>query len=203
MEQEYANVAGTIAEDDCVFAEYKQDPKLQEAKAKRRIYSIGHSSHTIDEFLSILLQHKITSLVDVRGSPRSIRNFQFNAEALEKACKKVGVSYRHCPELGNRKTPIEKLINTEEGIAAVKQLAAEYRNSDENATAIMCSEHASRSCHRKIVSQRLYDDFDVNVTHIRFDGAVFKHEKGTTSQLTDEAYLTTVIEPVNTWHEKC
>ena len=87
-------------------------------------------------------------------------------------------------------------------MAAVKQLATEYYQSDELATASMCSEHDSRSCHRKLVSQRLYDDFNVNVTHIRFDGTVFKHEKETKPQLTDEAFLTTITEPMNTWHEK-
>ena len=93
--------------------------------------------------MNLLQQHKITSLVDVRGSPKSIRNFQFDAETLKQACKEKGISYRHCAELGNKKTPIEKLINTAEGIAALKQLSDDYQQSDELATAIMCSEHDS------------------------------------------------------------
>ena len=82
--------------------------------------------------MRLLIRHKITSLVDVRGSAKSIRNFQFNAENLERECIKVGILYRHCPELGNKKTLIEKLINTDEGVAAVKRLADDYENSDEN-----------------------------------------------------------------------
>ena len=147
VEHEHANVAGIVNEDGHTNSECKESPKFKERNAKSRIYSIGHSTHTIDDFLNLLQQHKITSLVDVRGSPRSIRNFQFNAEAFKKACGKRGISYRHCAELGNRKTPIEKLINTEDGIAAVKQLSIEYQQSDELATAIMCSEHDSRNCH--------------------------------------------------------
>ena len=141
--------------------------------------------------MNLLQQHKITSLVDIRGSPKSIRNFQFDAETLKQACKEKGISYRHCAELGNKKTPIEKLINTAEGIAALDQLSDEYQQSDELATAIMSSEHDSRNCHRRLVSQRLYDDFDVNVTHIRFDRTGFKHVEEIKPPLFDEAFQTT------------
>ena len=92
-------------------------------------------------------------MVNIRGSAKSIRNFQFNEEALKGACESKGIAYRHCPQLGNKKTPIHKLLETGEGSSAVKRLADEYQLSDDEATAIMCSEHDSRNCHRLVVSQ--------------------------------------------------
>lgn len=151
-----------------------------------RIYSIGHSNHPINRFLEILLENKVTNPVDIRGSAKSIRNFQFNEEALKSACKLEGITYRHCPQRGNKKTPIHKLLETKEGSLALKQLADEYQSSDDQATAIMCSEHDNRNCHRRIVSQRLYDDHNVNVTHIKYDGTSYKHVEEKTLPLFNE-----------------
>ena len=90
---------------------------------------------------------------------------------------KVGIEYRHCGELGNKSVPITKLIETERGQVALRRLALRYEKPGDEVTAIMCSEKDSRSCHRYLVSQRLYDDFGVNASHIDYHGEVTKHVK--------------------------
>ena len=87
----------------------------------------------------------------------------------------MGIEYRHCGELGNKSVSITKLIETEQGQAALERLASRYERSGTEATAIMCSEKESRSCHRYLVSQRLYEDFGINASHIDYHGAVTKH----------------------------
>ena len=65
----------------------------------------------------------VTTLVDVRGSPTSWRIKQFNREELVASCRKAGIAYQHCGELGSRTVPITKLIQTKEGQQAVADLA--------------------------------------------------------------------------------
>ena len=144
---------------------------------EKRIFSIGHSNHSIKEFLEILQNHGVKSIGDVRDSPTCWRHKQFNREELAESCRKSGITYRHFVELGNKSTPIRKLIETEEGQAALDQLAEAYENSEKGATAIMASEKESRKCHRYLVSQRLLEDFGVNVTHIRYDGSTYMLEE--------------------------
>ena len=125
--------------------------------------------------MEILIAHRITRLVDVRGSPYSWRKKWFNREAFEELCRKANIEYLHCGELGNKSIPIEVLIETANGIKALEALANDYHESGDEATVIMCAEHDSEKCHRKFVSQRLYDDYQINVTHIRRDATTFPH----------------------------
>ena len=73
---------------------------------KKRIYTIGHSDHEISKFLQILTKNRITTLVDVRSNPSSKRNTQYNMLALAADCRKQGITYRHCPQLGNKNVSI-------------------------------------------------------------------------------------------------
>ena len=58
-----------------------------------KLYTIGHSNHEIDHFLQLLKMHAITAVADVRSSPYSKFNPQFNREVLQKALKENGISY--------------------------------------------------------------------------------------------------------------
>ena len=64
------------------------------------IFTIGHSTRTIAEFVTLLRQVSVDMLVDVRSIPRSRTNPQFNADALPKTLLEAGISYRHLPALG-------------------------------------------------------------------------------------------------------
>ena len=77
-----------------------------------RIWTIGHSTRNIDEFISLLEKNGIKLLVDVRSLPGSKRYPQFNKEALAKSLREHGIRYEHFPELGGRRKPNADSRNT-------------------------------------------------------------------------------------------
>ena len=68
-----------------------------------RIWTIGHSTRTIDEFISLLEENEIKLLVDVRTWPGSMRYPQFNNDALAESLSAHGIRYEHFPELGGKR----------------------------------------------------------------------------------------------------
>ena len=68
-----------------------------------RIWTIGHSTRAIDEFISLLAENEIKLLVDVRAWPASKRYPQFNKEALAESLSAHGMRYEHLPELGGKR----------------------------------------------------------------------------------------------------
>ena len=134
-----------------------------------QIWTVGHSTRTIDEFVAALESHGIKLLVDVRSLPGSKRYPQFNKEALSASLHKVGIRYEHFLELGGRRKAAPNSRNiawrnasfrgyadymeTEEfqkGIERLVDLAKEV-----GSTAIMCAEAVWWRCHRALVSDYL------------------------------------------------
>lgn len=76
------------------------------------LWTIGHSTRPIDEFLSCLNAHGIQRLIDVRTVPRSRYNPQFNTEALAKSLAAVAVNYQHSADLGGLRKPKKDSLNT-------------------------------------------------------------------------------------------
>ena len=134
-----------------------------------RIWTIGHSTRTIDEFISLLQANQIRSLADVRTLPGSRRYPQFNKETLADSLSKVGIRYEHFPELGGRRKPRDDSRNlawrnasfrgyadymeTEEFQKGVKRLL-DFA-ADTGPTAIMCAEAVWWRCHRSLISDYL------------------------------------------------
>jgi uncharacterized protein (DUF488 family) len=69
------------------------------------ILTIGHSTHSMEAFVELLLAHGVKRLVDVRSFPRSRRNPHFNHDVLPGSLKEVGIEYRHVPGLGGFRRP--------------------------------------------------------------------------------------------------
>ena len=65
-----------------------------------RLYTIGHSTRTLDEIVDLLRAHQVSILVDIRTIPRSRHNPQFNLEALRSALPRRHIRYAHLPSLG-------------------------------------------------------------------------------------------------------
>jgi uncharacterized protein (DUF488 family) len=89
------------------------------------IFTIGHSTRTIEEFVALLRQVVVDLLVDVRSIPRSRTNPQFNADALPEALVDAGISYRHLAALGglrHRKKGAMPSPNTFWRVAAFRKL---------------------------------------------------------------------------------
>ena len=69
------------------------------------IYTIGHSTRSLDEFVGLLRAHGISGIADIRTVPKSRRHPHFSAEALGVSLPLIGVSYRHFPGLGGLRKP--------------------------------------------------------------------------------------------------
>src|SRR5690242_11357712 len=76
------------------------------------IYTIGHSTLPLDEFLVLLRVHGVDHVVDVRRYPGSRRYPQFGREALAAALANAGVGYEHAPDLGGRRVARADSVNT-------------------------------------------------------------------------------------------
>ena len=77
-----------------------------------KIWTIGHSTRSIENFVSLLKKNEIKLLADVRSLPGSKRYPQFNKDGLEKSLSAHGIRYEHFPELGGRRKPNTASRNT-------------------------------------------------------------------------------------------
>lgn len=143
------------------------------------VYTIGHSNHDSETFLSLLRQHGIENVVDVRSSPYSRYVPQANRESLLRTLESAGIGYRWLGEgLGGKPEgttgDYDQLSASpafRQGIRSLLNLAAERR------TAIMCSEGDHRQCHRhKLITPVLLDQW-VRVLHIQPDGSLIDEDK--------------------------
>ena len=136
----------------------------------RTLYTIGHSTRTIEQFVALLREHGVELLVDVRRFPGSRRHPQFGSAALAASLAEAGIAYAHAEALGGRRdseagtaSPNTAWRNaafrayadymaTPPFRAALDRLIAE---SGERVTAIMCAEAVPWRCHRRLVTDAL------------------------------------------------
>ncbi len=144
-----------------------------------QIWTIGHSTRTIDIFISLLEENGIKLVADVRSLPGSKRYPQFNREVLAKSLKEHGIRYEHFPELGGRRKAKKDSHNTAWRNASFRGYAdhmetEEFRRGIERLldfankagpTAIMCAEAVWWRCHRALISDYLKTR-GVEVVHI-------------------------------------
>lgn len=157
------------------------------------IYTIGHSTHSSEEFTDLLKAYKIETLIDVRSYPGSSHMPQFNKENMEKWIPKQGIRYLHMPELGGRRKKNreidESLINGWRNPSfrnyAAYSLTEEYEIGTSKLIAIegqervcyMCSESVPWRCHRLIISNTLTLK-GLTVHHIMTEKKTILHEIG-------------------------
>lgn len=134
----------------------------------KTIWTIGHSTRSLEEFISLLKPFNIELVADVRSYPGSRKFPQFNKEALEISLPQNGIEYTLIKKLGGRRKPNPDSKNTawrhvafrsyadymetddfKEGIAELEVIAKKKR------TAYMCSEAVWWRCHRSMVSDYL------------------------------------------------
>ena len=142
------------------------------------IWTVGHSTRSLEEFISLLTSHEITALVDVRSFPGSRRYPHFSKLALSQSLPSHGILYEHNPELGGRRRPSASSKNTawknasfrayadhmeteefRKGIEALLELAGSKR------VAIMCAEALWWRCHRSLIADFLKAN-GIEVIHI-------------------------------------
>jgi uncharacterized protein (DUF488 family) len=132
------------------------------------IFTIGHSTRPIEEFLAMLHAHGVRRLVDVRTVPRSGHNPQFNREDLSRALRANRLHYRHMPGLGGLRHPRRDSLNTAwrnssfRGYADYMQTPEFAENLDElielgkqELSGVMCAEAVPGRCHRSLIADAL------------------------------------------------
>jgi len=160
------------------------------------IYTIGHSTRSLDELILALRAHDIKTLVDIRSFPMSRRLPHFNRESLQDALPKKGIEYVWMKALGGMRkktrddSPNLALRNASFRNYADHMLTPEFhdgiaellRLADQSRTAYMCAERIYFRCHRMLVSDWLVAHGH-EVLHINAEGPVRPHK------LMPEAHL--------------
>jgi uncharacterized protein (DUF488 family) len=161
------------------------------------VWTVGHSTHSWEEFKEILLAHQIEVLVDVRSFPGSRRHPQFNKTELFRQLDSLGLNYLHLPALGGRRRPLPNSKNTawqnssfrayadhmeteefKKGIEILLELAEPKR------TVIMCAEALWWRCHRSLIADFLKANF-VEVIHILNAQKTEKHPYTSAARIVD------------------
>lgn len=136
--------------------------------APRAVFTIGHSTRSIEDFVTLLETHGVEQLVDIRTIPRSRTNPQFNRDELPKSLERDRIGYLHMPSLGGLRHPRKDSPNTgwrnasfrgyadymqtpgfDEALAKLMELAQKKQ------IAIMCAEAVPWRCHRSLVADAL------------------------------------------------
>ena len=132
------------------------------------VLTVGHSTRSLEELISLLHHHDVELLVDVRSVPASRRMPHFARASLERSLPRHGIGYMHMPALGGLRKPKPDSINTgwrnvsfrgyadymqdgdfAQALVELERLAATRR------VAIMCAEAVPWKCHRSLISDAL------------------------------------------------
>ena len=147
------------------------------------IFTIGHSTHTIEKFVGLLRQHGVTAVADVRSVPYSRMQPQFNRENLKGALKGSGIAYvflgkelgarshdRACYE--NGRVQYRRLAETEAFRSGLERIRA---GGESHRMALMCAEREPLECHRTLLVARELMATGTPVVHIHADGQIEAH----------------------------
>jgi uncharacterized protein (DUF488 family) len=151
----------------------------EKPSAPATVWTIGHSTRSIEEFIAALQANGIALLADVRLLPGSRRYPHFDQEALSRSLLAAGIHYEHFPELGGRRKTRPDSVNTAwrnasfRGYAdhmetplfasGIERLLALSRAT--GSAAVMCAEAVWWRCHRALVSDYLKAS-GIEVIHI-------------------------------------
>jgi uncharacterized protein (DUF488 family) len=151
------------------------------------LFTLGHSTRAIDEFLALLKEHGIARLVDVRTVPRSHHNPQFNIDLLPQSLERAGIAYTHLAALGGLRHARKNSPNTAWKNASFRgyadyMLTPEFDRAlddlialaERERIAMMCAEAVPWRCHRSLIADALTAR-GISVTHILGPGRTQPH----------------------------
>jgi uncharacterized protein (DUF488 family) len=151
-----------------------------------QLFTIGHSSHSLDRFLGLLDAHGIEAVADTRSYPKSKFAPQYDAEALRQSLSDKRVEYIFMgKELGGRPEGARyydadghvlysKVAESDvfrKGLERLREKMQQFR------TAILCSEEDPSVCHRRLLITRVLSEYGTAVVHIRADGTAQLEEE--------------------------
>ncbi|HUS36313.1 MAG TPA: DUF488 domain-containing protein [Verrucomicrobiae bacterium] len=157
------------------------------------LFTIGHSTHSAEDFLKLLRAHRIDAIGDVRSSPFSAWTPQFNRTALEATLRAENIHYVFLgDELGARREErevyvegiaryerIAKLPSFQRGLERVRKGARKFR------LALMCAEKDCLECHRTILVCR-HLRRDLNIAHIQENSTLESHRNAEARLMKEE-----------------
>lgn len=149
------------------------------------VFTVGHSNLEIGKFVALLKQHGIQAIADVRSSPYSQYNPQFNRELLQKSLQEHGIAYVFLgQELGARRSERECYLEGRADYGLISQTPAFKRGIDrvtqgaaKMRIALMCAEKDPIDCHRCILVTPHLRHQGLQVLHILSDGSLENHEQ--------------------------
>jgi uncharacterized protein (DUF488 family) len=155
------------------------------------IYTIGHSTHTIERFVELLKQHSIETVVDVRSAPASRFVPHFSKRAVEAQLPRHGLSYVYKGDAVGG-LPADISLRHEDGRTNYDRVAQTERfkngidwlvdRATSSKVVLMCAEENPAKCHRHLLIARVLNARGVNVQHIRGENRLESYSE-TESQL--------------------
>lgn len=148
------------------------------------IYTIGHSTHSIQAFTTILNSHGITAVADVRSAPYSRFQPHFNREVLANSLNDLGIEYVFVGDsIGGRSSNESDYENGRVVYARLKKndyfengIQRVILGSEKYKLALMCSEKEPIDCHRTLLVGQTLFERGISITHILSDGQVESHD---------------------------
>ena len=172
------------------------------------VYTIGHSTRPIEEFVDLLTSNGVGMLVDVRRYPGSRRHPAYNSEPLQQTLRGAGVDYRHAPDLGGRRGKKDRpagakpspnrgwrnasfrayadYMGSGDFADALDRLKQDAQRAD---VAIMCAEAVPWRCHRNLISDALVAD-NIPVRHIISEAEPGAHKLNPMARVDEHGRLT-------------
>ena len=152
----------------------------------KELFTIGHSNHSLEHFIELLLEHRLSAIADIRSSPYSKYSPHFNKDMLDSALRNANIDYMFLgKELGAQRSEDDCYIDGQAKYDRIARLPAFRRGLEivlqrvENCRiALMCSESDPITCHRTILVCRELKKMcpDLEITHLLGDGKVERQE---------------------------
>lgn len=153
--------------------------------AQHTVFTVGHSSHSMEGFVSLLQKHRVHEVVDIRSSPYSRYTAHFNFDVIGEALDQIGIRYvflggalggrpmdPYCYDTDGR-VRYDRIANTDLFDDSIRDLT---RGADERRIALMCTEKDPLDCHRTLLVSPSLVAYKVNVEHILADGSLENHD---------------------------
>ncbi len=168
-----------------------------------KLFTIGHSTRSLDEFLALLHEFKIETLIGIRRFPGSRRLPHFNRQDLEQSLPAVGIEYVWLEDLGGRRSSPDLSKSENQGLRhPAFRNYADYMQTEkfqsavgrllsiasEKASAIMCAEKLFWKCHRRLLSDYLVAH-KVAVEHIFETGRFQPHKLSPDAVITPDGHV--------------
>ena len=149
------------------------------------VLTVGHSNHSAEEFMKLLLRRRVAEVVDVRSSPYSRYTPHFNRDTLSETLEQCGIGFAFLgSELGGRpadrscydangRVLYERLADTDDFDDGIRRV---IHSAEDRRIALMCTEKEPLECHRTLLVGRALVERGVVVEHILADGSLENHD---------------------------